>query len=116
MIQVSHNCVLINVHVIKQTLFCFYARHQEGEKKTQYQSKTLNPVFHEIFTFKLNQSTISKTKLRAAIWDHDFFGEDDFNGEAIIDLSEVDFSSGTHTDWYMLQLQVFTLYIYQLIS
>lgn len=80
-------------------------RHQEGGKKTQYQSKTLNPVFREIFTFKLEQSDITKTKLRAAIWDHDFFGEDDFNGEAIIDLSEVDFSSGTHTDWYMLQLQ-----------
>lgn len=92
--------------IYKLVLSFLFFRNQEGEKRTQYQSKTLNPIFNEIFTFKLEHSDINKTQLRAAIYDHDFFGEDDFNGEVIIDLSEFDISSGTYTDWYMLQLQV----------
>lgn len=66
-------------------------------------------MFNEIFQFKLPHAHLSATKLRATIWDHDFFGEDDFNGEAVIDLSRVYLSAGTHTDWYMLQLQVCNL-------
>lgn len=77
----------------------------EGQKKTAYKSKTLNPVFNEIFSFQLDQSGIADTKLRVAIWDHDFFGEDDFNGEGVVDLSRIHLSSGTHTDWFILQLE-----------
>ena len=84
-------------------------RYEEGAKKTRFKQKTLNPVFNEIFQFKLPQSEIAETKLRATIWDHDFFGEDDFNGEAVIDLSRIYLNAGTHTDWYMLQLQVQTI-------
>ncbi|KXJ21251.1 synaptotagmin-10 [Exaiptasia diaphana] len=80
-------------------------RFEEGSKKTRFKQKTLNPVFNEIFQFKLPHAHLSTTKLKATIWDHDFFGEDDFNGEAVIDLSRVYLSAGTHTDWYMLQLQ-----------
>ncbi|KAK3739121.1 hypothetical protein QZH41_010522 [Actinostola sp. cb2023] len=80
-------------------------KFEEGSKKTKFKQKTLNPVFNEIFQFKLPQAHLATTKLRATIWDHDFFGEDDFNGEAVIDMSRVYLSAGTHTDWYMLQLQ-----------
>lgn len=86
--------------------YFFSCRNDEGQKKTGYKSKTLNPVFNEIFSFQLPQSCIADTKLRVAIWDHDFFGEDDFNGEGIVDLSRIHLSSGTHTDWFMLQLEV----------
>lgn len=79
--------------------------HNEGKKKTAYKAKTLNPVFNEIVSFQLDQSLIPETKLRVAIWDHDFFGEDDFNGEGIVDLSKISLNSGTHTDWFMLQLE-----------
>lgn len=78
--------------------------NDEGEKKTGYKSKTLNPVFNEIFSFQLDHSRIADTKLRVAVWDHDFFGEDDFNGESIVDLSTISLGAGTHTDWFMLQL------------
>lgn len=78
---------------------------REGQKKTAYKPKTLNPVFNEIFSFQLEQSHITETKLRVAVWDHDFFGEDDFNGEAIVDSSKINLSAGTHTDWFMLQLE-----------
>ena len=84
----------------------FSCRNGEGQKKTAYKSKTLNPVFNEIFSFQLDQSHIADTKLRVAIWDHDFFGEDDFNGEGVVDLSRIHLSSGTHTDWFILQLEV----------
>lgn len=77
----------------------------EGKKKTAYKAKTLNPVFNEIVSFQLEQSCIAETKLRVAIWDHDFFGEDDFNGEGIVDLSKISLNSGTYTDWFMLQLE-----------
>ena len=86
--------------------YFFSCRNDEGQKKTGYKSKTLNPVFNEIFSFQLPQSRIADTKLRVAIWDHDFFGEDDFNGEGIVDLSRIHLSSGTHTDWFILQLEV----------
>lgn len=66
----------------------------------------MNPVFNEIFSFHLEQAHLAATKLRVAIWDHDFFGEDDFNGEAIVDLSKIDFNAGTHTEWFLLQLEV----------
>ena len=87
--------------------FVFPLRRQEGQKKTAYKAKTLNPVFNEIFSFQLEQSCIAETKLRVAIWDHDFFGEDDFNGEAVVDLSKINLNTGTHTDWFMLQLEVY---------
>ena len=64
-------------------------------------------MFNEIVSFQLEQSCIAETKLRVAIWDHDFFGEDDFNGEGIVDLSKISLNSGTYTDWFMLQLEVF---------
>ena len=81
-------------------------RRHEGPKKTGYKPKTLNPVFHEIFSFQLGQLSIVNTKLRVAVWDHDFFGEDDFNGEAVVDLSKINLNAGTYTDWFMLQLEV----------
>lgn len=89
-------------------LISFYqsCRFEEGCKKTRFKQKTLNPVFNEIFQFKLPHAHLATTKLRAVLWDHDFFGEDDFNGEAVIDLSRVYLGAGTHTDWHMLQLQV----------
>ncbi|CAH3182601.1 unnamed protein product [Porites evermanni] len=77
----------------------------EGKKKTAYKAKTLNPVFNEIFSFQLEQSCIAETKLRVAVWDHDFFGEDDFNGEGVVDLSKINLNTGTHTDWFILQLE-----------
>ncbi|EDO49802.1 predicted protein, partial [Nematostella vectensis] len=80
-------------------------RLEEGTKKTRFKQKTLNPVFNEIFQFKVPHNNLTDTKLCATIWDHDFFGEDDFNGEAVVDLSRVNFNNGTHTDWFMLQLQ-----------
>ena len=88
--------------------FCiiFFIRNGEGRKKTGYKSKTLNPVFNEIFSFQLDHSRIADTKLRVAVWDHDFFGEDDFNGEGVVDLSAISLNAGTHTDWFMLQLAV----------
>lgn len=64
-------------------------------------------MFNEIVSFQLEQSCLAETKLRVAIWDHDFFGEDDFNGEGIVDLSKISLNSGTYTDWFMLQLEVF---------
>ena len=81
-------------------------RKGEGRKKTAYKAKTLNPVFNEIFSFQLEQSRIAETKLRVAVWDHDFFGEDDFNGEGVVDLSKINLNTGTHTDWFILQLEV----------
>ena len=86
-----------------------YHRKEEGKKKTGFKAKTLNPLYNEIFSFQLEQAHLAETKLRVAIWDHDFFGEDDFNGEAIVDLSKIDLNTGTHTDWFMLQLEVYTL-------
>ena len=64
-------------------------------------------MFNEIVSFQLEQSCLAETKLRVAIWDHGFFGEDDFNGEGIVDLSKISLNSGTYTDWFMLQLEVF---------
>ncbi|XP_066017147.1 double C2-like domain-containing protein beta isoform X4 [Pocillopora verrucosa] len=81
----------------------------EGQKKTGYKSKTLNPVFNEIFSFQLDHSRIADTKLRVAVWDHDFFGEDDFNGEGVVDLSAISLNTGTHTNWFMLQLAAYIL-------
>lgn len=92
----------------------FSCRNGEGQKKTAYKSKTLNPVFNEIFSFQLDQSCIADTKLRVAIWDHDFFGEDDFNGEGVVDLSRIHLSTGTHTDWFILQLEVHYIHVVNL--
>ena len=93
----------------------FSCRIGEGQKKTGYKSKTLNPVFNEIFSFQLEQSRIADTNLRVAIWDHDFFGEDDFNGEGVVDLSRINLNTGTHTDWFILQLEVGT-YMYMIVQ
>ena len=93
-------------YVTKAVQFIFHYSIREGQKKTAYKAKTLNPVFNEIFSFQLEQSRIAETKLRVAVWDHDFFGEDDFNGEAVVDLSRISLNAGTHTDWFMLQLEV----------
>ena len=87
----------------------FFIRNGEGQKKTEYKSKTLNPVF----SFQLDHSRIADTKQRVAVWDHDFFGEDDFNGEGVVDLSAISLNSGTHTDWFMLQLAVCYYFYYK---
>ena len=54
-------------------------------------------MFNEIFSFQLDHSRIADTKLRVAVWDHDFFGEDDFNGEGVVDLSAISLNSETQT-------------------
>ena len=73
-----------------------YIRNGAGQKKTGYNSKTLNPVFNKIFSFLLDHSCITDKKLRVAVWDHDFFTEDDFNGESVVDLSTISLNAGTH--------------------
>ena len=88
-----------NTSEVKQYVYIYiytYIRNGAGQKKTGYNSKTLNPVFNKIFSFLLDHSCITDKKLRVAVWDHDFFTEDDFNGESVVDLSTISLNAGTH--------------------
>ncbi|XP_070559077.1 synaptotagmin-1-like [Ptychodera flava] len=76
----------------------------EGAKTSSAAENTLYPTYNEIFTFKLLEEDVSDSKLRVQVWDKDIFGKDDFMGEKIVNLSEINFKE-VFTNWYELQAE-----------
>lgn len=83
------------------------SRYNEGVKKTRKKLRTLNPIFQEIFSFTLEEEDIFDTKVCVDLYDHDVVGTDDFMGQAVVDISNMNLSNElTHNEWFMLQQQV----------
>ncbi|XP_074645218.1 synaptotagmin-1-like [Tubulanus polymorphus] len=82
----------------------FPDHHSQGIKETRVTKRTLNPVYHEIFSFDLPKDVVSTTKLAVQIWDHDILSNDDFIGESLIELKNYDFQlQPITTAWFPLQ-------------
>ncbi|XP_033120144.1 double C2-like domain-containing protein beta isoform X2 [Anneissia japonica] len=56
---------------------------EQGKKyrfKTSVKKRTLNPEFHEEFSYDVNYSELSKKTLEVTVWDHDFGKSNDYLG------------------------------------
>jgi Ca2+-dependent lipid-binding protein len=85
---------------------------EEGIKRTSVEKKTTNPIFGDVFTFKLTEEDLKDTKVVAQVWDWDRISSDDFMGEIIMDLSTTDFiEHPVYTAWFPLALEVCNLFI-----
>lgn len=76
--------------------------HNEGAKSTRFAKRTLRPVYNEIFTFKLMEEDVADSLFRVQVLSHDPMGKDDFMGENIIQLSQLDLTD-ILTSWFELQ-------------
>lgn len=79
--------------------------NEEGAKSTRYARKTLRPSYNEIFSFKLSPEAFPDTIFRVQVLSRDPMGKDDFLGERIIQLSDMD-PAETWTSWFELQPEV----------
>uniref|UniRef100_H2Z8S2 C2 domain-containing protein n=1 Tax=Ciona savignyi TaxID=51511 RepID=H2Z8S2_CIOSA len=70
------------------------------ERSTSVKQNTCNPIYNEVFMFPL--SIEESTKLRLSVWCHDALGEDDFMGEHVINVSELDCSDVITNKWLSL--------------
>ncbi|EDV24514.1 Synaptotagmin-1 [Trichoplax sp. H2] len=77
-------------------------RNKEGAKKTRTVKKSLNPIYNEVIAFNVPPEQLHETRLRLMAYDWDLLGKDDFMGECIINLSELDFDQ-MGNGWYPLQ-------------
>ncbi|XP_038054246.1 double C2-like domain-containing protein beta [Patiria miniata] len=75
-----------------------------GFKMTNYVNHSLNPTYNEIFTFSLADEDIPTSLLRIQVLSHDQLGKDDFMGEKIIELGQIDWSEIT-TRWFELEAE-----------
>ncbi|XP_076811990.1 synaptotagmin-7-like [Clavelina lepadiformis] len=71
-------------------------------RSTAVVKNNLNPVFNEIFTFSLTTEQINIAQLRCSVWCYDALGRDDFMGERIISVSDLDCHDNVQTAWYEL--------------
>ncbi|PIK37030.1 putative synaptotagmin-2-like [Apostichopus japonicus] len=76
--------------------------NHEGTKSTRFARKTLQPIFNEIFTFKVTPEELVESIFRAQVLSRDPMGKDDFLGERIIRFSEMNLAE-TWTSWFELQ-------------
>ncbi|XP_022106455.1 synaptotagmin-1-like [Acanthaster planci] len=75
-----------------------------GSKKTSHVNRSLNPSYNEIFTFSLADKDVPNSLLRIQVLSHDQLGKDDFMGEKIIELGQMDWSEIT-TRWFELEAE-----------
>ena len=68
--------------------YCKFKLNEETVHKTKICKKTLNPVWEENFETPIQSRTASKFKVKVYDWDQ--FGDDDYLGEADIDLAHLD--------------------------
>ncbi|XP_064632573.1 synaptotagmin 2-like [Lineus longissimus] len=81
-------------------------RWEEGIKRTSTEKKTTNPIFGDVFTFKLTEEELHDTKVVAQVWDWDRVSSDDFMGEIIMDLATTDFiDRPIYSAWFPLALE-----------
>ncbi|XP_033118825.1 double C2-like domain-containing protein beta [Anneissia japonica] len=78
--------------------------HSEGAKSTSVVTRSLSPTYNEILTFKVLEEDLVDTQLRVQVMSHDPMGKDDFMGERIIPVGEMNLSK-VCTDWYTLQAE-----------
>ncbi|CAH1784050.1 unnamed protein product [Owenia fusiformis] len=79
---------------------------QEFHCQTNAAKRTLNPVFNEIFTFKLTPEDLKQSRIICHIWDRDILGKDDFMGEGVVHLAAFNFEeTPVYTAWYNLQME-----------
>lgn len=59
---------------------------EDQKTETTYKSSTLQPVWNESFTFDIYHG---KDNLRVLVMDKDTFGNDDFEGQCIVNLQDL---------------------------
>ncbi|XP_005105452.1 synaptotagmin-like protein 2 [Aplysia californica] len=80
--------------------------HSHGAKVTQIVVESRNPVYNEIFAFKIRPKELADTKLVVQVFDYDCVTRDDFLGEVVVELSQFNFQTEpVLTAWYTLCME-----------
>ena len=86
--------------------FCFKsAPNEKLTQQTRTKSSTCNPIFQEILTFPMGEESIANSNVKISIWDKISGSENDFLGETVVDLCQLNLNSGNLL-WYKLKPQV----------
>ena len=76
-----------------------FPEHRKVAATTKIISKTLNPVWNQMFRFSLQKDQIKKQVLFLYVFDHNRFSEDDLIGEVRIRLDLVNITTAYLTRW-----------------
>ncbi|KAI0233780.1 hypothetical protein LSAT2_016047 [Lamellibrachia satsuma] len=80
--------------------------NNQNHYQTRVVPKTLNPSYHEIFSFPLTEDQLQQRLLVVQVWDHDLLTPDDLIGEVIVNLEMYHFDrEPIQTVWYPLKPQ-----------
>ncbi|XP_071961421.1 uncharacterized protein [Antedon mediterranea] len=80
-------------------------RCAENKRRTMYVPRTLNPNWNQTFLFRgIRRRELCTKSLEILVWDYDRFSTNDFMGQVMIDLSNMD-NLDNNPKWYKLQHQ-----------
>ncbi|GFN90833.1 synaptotagmin-9 [Plakobranchus ocellatus] len=80
--------------------------HSHGAKVTKIIVETREPVYNEIFAFKMREKELCDTNLVVQVFDYDSVTKDDFLGEVVVDLALFNFvKEPVLTAWYTLHME-----------
>ncbi|XP_064606078.1 synaptotagmin-15-like [Liolophura sinensis] len=77
----------------------------QGEKHTETSPLTCNPVYKELFAFKLSPELLQTTQIFLEVWDQDVNERDEFLGQSLVHLSDHDLDNGCYSTIKQCDLQ-----------
>ena len=100
-------CLSLSLSLPFSLLFLSHQRPGLAKSRTVFHS--LNPIYNEMFLFKVARHELDRLCLRMRVWDYDSFSADDFMGETIIELNDENLllnSAQPPTIWHELKTEV----------